>query len=276
MTLNTAWTDHTPHNWRLPLRHPAHVSGPFREGRFSEMTRRTNCRIALRRLDMPLTPAVAAAPLVASRHVGKRISLSVIRAETPGTTNATTATSADMLKHRIQAVCIIAGCMVVGACSASSAVHPTPAIEVAPSPVVDTSAWSAVLQPLNDALGRPVALARMDTTAHPWIFDGPKNDDNWARLIARLSQVLRARPPVEKDSAFDRLEFGPLTKGNDGMATATLTWSHFSTCPNGRQSGWSNTFRIEVSSTVQANTEGRKAARLVPIVHGDGPPCSYK
>jgi len=31
------------------------------------------------RLDMPLTPAVADAPLVASRHVGKRISLSAIR-----------------------------------------------------------------------------------------------------------------------------------------------------------------------------------------------------
>jgi len=31
--------------------------------------------IALRRLDMPLTPAVADAPLVASRHVGKRITL---------------------------------------------------------------------------------------------------------------------------------------------------------------------------------------------------------
>jgi len=35
----------------------------------------TKNRIALRRLDMPLTPAVADAPLVASRHVGKRITL---------------------------------------------------------------------------------------------------------------------------------------------------------------------------------------------------------
>jgi len=35
--------------------------------------------MALRRLDMPLTPAVADAPLVASRHVGKRISLCVIQ-----------------------------------------------------------------------------------------------------------------------------------------------------------------------------------------------------
>jgi hypothetical protein len=42
------------------------------------MERRTNDRIALRRLDMPLTPAVADAPLVASRHVGKRISLAAI------------------------------------------------------------------------------------------------------------------------------------------------------------------------------------------------------
>jgi len=32
--------------------------------------------VAVRRLDMPLTPAVACAPLVASRHVGKRITLS--------------------------------------------------------------------------------------------------------------------------------------------------------------------------------------------------------
>jgi len=44
-------------------------------GRLSGMETRTNDRIALRRLDMPLTPAVASAPLVASRHVGKRISL---------------------------------------------------------------------------------------------------------------------------------------------------------------------------------------------------------
>jgi hypothetical protein len=42
------------------------------------METRTNCGIALRRLDMPLTPAVADAPLVASRHVGKRISLSAM------------------------------------------------------------------------------------------------------------------------------------------------------------------------------------------------------
>jgi len=42
----------------------------------------TKNRIALRRLDMPLTPAVADAPLVASRHVGKRISLSAIGSAT--------------------------------------------------------------------------------------------------------------------------------------------------------------------------------------------------
>jgi hypothetical protein len=46
--------------------------------RFSVMETQTNHRIALRRLDMPLTPAVADAPLVASRHVGKRISLYAI------------------------------------------------------------------------------------------------------------------------------------------------------------------------------------------------------
>ena len=43
------------------------------------METRTIYRIAPRRLDMPLTPAVADAPLVASRHVGKRISLSAMR-----------------------------------------------------------------------------------------------------------------------------------------------------------------------------------------------------
>jgi hypothetical protein len=43
------------------------------------METRPKCRIALRRLDMPLTPAVADAPLVASRHVGKRISLCAVQ-----------------------------------------------------------------------------------------------------------------------------------------------------------------------------------------------------
>ena len=47
------------------------------------METQTNDRIARRRLDMPLTPAVADAPLVAARHVGKRITLWAIRQQLP-------------------------------------------------------------------------------------------------------------------------------------------------------------------------------------------------
>jgi hypothetical protein len=39
---------------------------------------RTKNRIALRRLEMPLTHSVADAPSIASRHVAKRITLSEI------------------------------------------------------------------------------------------------------------------------------------------------------------------------------------------------------
>jgi hypothetical protein len=53
------------------------------------METRTNDRIPLRRLDMPLTPAVADAPLVASRHVGKRISLCAIGFEMTANRTAT-------------------------------------------------------------------------------------------------------------------------------------------------------------------------------------------